>query len=53
MGRGVPDGASIPEGSVLTVILDAATYEVTTVSISNVEPDLSKVASATVDWSAE
>ena len=45
---GVPD----PEGSVLTVTLDAATYEVTDISIGNETPDLSKVAEATVDLSS-
>jgi hypothetical protein len=48
-GASVPLGASTPQGSVLTITLEAATYDVTDWGVSNVEPDLSKVASARVD----
>jgi hypothetical protein len=51
--RGAPAGVDPPEGTVLTLILNAATYDVTDVSIGNVEPDLSEVASARVDLSAQ
>jgi len=46
-----PYGVSPPEGHVLTLTVDAATYDVTDVGIGNVEPDLSEVASARVDLS--
>jgi hypothetical protein len=52
-GRSAPYGAALPEGTVLTLTVDAATYDVTDVSIGNIEPDLSEVASATVDLSAQ
>jgi hypothetical protein len=48
-GDSAPAGVPLPEGSVLTITLNAATYEGTDAGISNVEPDLSKVASATVN----
>lgn len=47
-----PPGVPAPEGDVLTATVNAATYEVTDVSIVNAEPDLSKIASATVDLDA-
>ena len=51
-GRGSPYGAPIPEGHVLTLTVNAATYEITDVGIGDVEPDLSEIASASVDLSA-
>jgi hypothetical protein len=45
-------GAPPFEGNVLTATVDAATYDVTDVGIVNAEPDLSKIASATVDLNA-
>jgi hypothetical protein len=48
--RSAPLGAPLPQGTVLTLTLDAATFEVTDVGIVNVEPDLSGVASDRVDW---
>lgn len=47
--RGAPAGVDLPQGHVLTLILDAASYEVSDISIGDIEPDLSKVASDTVD----
>jgi hypothetical protein len=47
-----PPGVPPTEGNVLTGTVNAATYEVTDVSIVNAEPDLSKIASATVDLNA-
>ena len=47
-----PYGADAPEGNVLTITVNAATYEVSDVGISDLVPDLSKIASATVDLSA-
>ena len=44
-----PAGVPFPDGSVLTATVSAATYEVTDVGIVNEEPDLSNVASDTVD----
>ena len=53
-GRGSPSNeVAIPEGTILTLTLDAATYEITDVGIVNVEPDLSKVASDRVDLSTQ
>lgn len=53
-GRGSPSNETpIPEGTVLTLTLDAATYEITDVGIDDVEPDLSKVASDRVDLSTQ
>jgi hypothetical protein len=49
--RGSPPGALAPQGDVLTLTIDAASYDVTDVGIGNVEPDLSKVALARVDLS--
>ena len=49
-GRSAPAGVPLPEGTVLTLTVDAASYEVTDVGIGDVEPDLSKVASASVEW---
>jgi hypothetical protein len=46
-----PAGAPDPEGHVLTIIVNAATYEVTDLGIGDVEPDLSEIASASVDLS--
>jgi hypothetical protein len=50
--RGGPLGATPPEGSVLTLTVDATSYDVTDVGIGDVEPDLSKVALASIDLSA-
>lgn len=44
-----PPGVAFPQGDVLTATVNAATYEITDVGIVNEEPDLSKVASDTVD----
>ena len=44
-----PPGVPPPEGNVLTATINAATYDVTDVGIVNAEPDLSEIASATVD----
>ncbi|HKO90315.1 MAG TPA: hypothetical protein VJU61_04135 [Polyangiaceae bacterium] len=49
--REAPPGAVPFEGSVLTLTVIAATYEISDVGIVNVEPDLSKVASDRVDLS--
>jgi hypothetical protein len=46
-------GGTPPQGSVLTATVNAATYEATDVGITNVEPDLSRVALATADLNAE
>jgi hypothetical protein len=51
--RGAPLGVAPPEGSVLTLTIIAATYEIADVGIVNVEPDLSKVASDRVDLSTQ
>lgn len=47
-----PPGVPATEGTVLTAVVDAATYDVTDVGIVNAEPDLSTIASATVDLNA-
>jgi hypothetical protein len=47
-----PRGAA-PQGSVLTVTVDAATHRVTDVGYVNVEPDLTQIGSLTVDLSAQ
>jgi hypothetical protein len=47
-----PPGVAAPEGNVLTATVKATTYDVTDVSILNAEPDLSEIASATVDLNA-
>jgi len=47
-----PPGVPPPEGNVLTATVNAATYDVTDVGIVNAEPDLSKIASATVELNA-
>jgi hypothetical protein len=52
-GRSAPPGVPLPVGTVLTLTVDAASYEITDAGIGDVEPDLSKVASAFVDLSAE
>jgi hypothetical protein len=49
-GRSAPAGVPFPEGTVLTLTVNAASYEVTDVGLGDVEPDLSKVASASVEW---
>jgi hypothetical protein len=51
MGRSAPAGVPLPEGTVLTLTVNAASFEVTDVGIGNVEPDLSEIASATMDLS--
>jgi hypothetical protein len=43
-----PPGQPSPQGNVLTVTVNAATYDVTDLGFVNIEPDLSKVASDTV-----
>ena len=48
-----PPGVPAPEGDVLTITVDAASYDVTDVGIGDVDPDLSEVASASVDLSAK
>lgn len=48
-----PRGVSPPEGSVLTLTVDAASFRVTDYGIGNTDPDLSKIASASVDLAAE
>jgi hypothetical protein len=48
-----PYGAPAPEGDVLTLTVDAASYDVTDVGIGDVDPDLSQVALASVDLSAK
>jgi len=48
-----PAGVTPFAGSVLTATVNAATYEATDVGITNVEPDLSQVALATVDLKAD
>ncbi|HVZ33067.1 MAG TPA: hypothetical protein VG963_11610 [Polyangiaceae bacterium] len=53
LGASAPPGASVPQGSVLSITLDAATYDTTDWGVSNVEPDLSRVASARVDLLAK
>ena len=40
-----PPGVPAPQGDVLTLTVDAATYRVTDIGIVNAEPDLSKIAS--------
>ena len=48
-----PSGVAPFEGSVLTLTVIAATYEIADAGIVNVEPDLSKVASDRVDLSTQ
>jgi hypothetical protein len=48
-----PPGVADPQGSVLTLTVDAATFRITDVGIIGVEPDLSKIASVITDLSAE
>ena len=53
MALEAPPGVTPPEGSILTATVNAATYEATDVGITNVEPDLTQVALATVDLNAD
>ena len=53
MALEAPPGVTPFEGSVLTATVNAATYEATDVGITNVEPDLSRVALATADLNAD
>jgi hypothetical protein len=46
-----PPDVPAPEGSVLIATVDAASYDVTDVSIVNVEPDFAKVTLASLDVS--
>jgi hypothetical protein len=47
-----PPGQPAPTGQFLTVTVDAATHRITDIGYANVEPDLSKIGSFTVDLSA-
>jgi len=47
-----PPGAPAPQGNVLTVTVDAATYRVTDIGYVTVEPDLSQIGALAVDLSA-
>jgi len=47
-----PLGAPAPEGDVLTLTVDAASYSVTDAGVVNVEPDLSSIALARIELSA-
>ncbi len=46
-----PPGAPAPQGNVLTVTVDAATYRVTDIGYVTAEPDLSQIGALTVDLS--
>jgi hypothetical protein len=48
-----PPGGAPAEGSALTATVNAATYDVTDVSILHVEPDLSRIALDTVDLNGD
>jgi hypothetical protein len=47
--RSSPPGVSAPQGNVLTITVDARTYRVTDVGITNDAPDLTQIGSVVVD----
>jgi hypothetical protein len=44
-------GGSAPQGNVLTLTIDAATYRLTDIGFVDVEPDLSQIGAVTADLS--
>jgi hypothetical protein len=47
-----PPGVAAPQGSVLTITVDATTFRVTDIGLVEVEPDLSRIGPTTVDLGA-